>query len=57
MVKIKLRAKQREYKRLSAQEVHRLVSEVLQEHFPLEMAGRAYESQAIYTSVSTSPSG
>jgi putative transposase len=48
MVKVKFRAKPREYKRLSAQEIHRLVSEVLQEHFPLEMEGRAYEPQAIW---------
>jgi hypothetical protein len=33
MVKVKFRAKQREYRRLSAQEIHRLVSEVLQEHW------------------------
>jgi len=33
MVKVKFKAKQREYKRLSAQEIHSLVSEVLQEVF------------------------
>ncbi len=48
MVKIKCRAKPREYKRLNAQEVHCLVSEVLQEHFPLAMEGRTYEAQDIW---------
>ncbi len=48
MVKIKCRAKPREYKRLTAQEVHRLVSEVLQEHFPLPMEGRTYRAQDIW---------
>jgi Transposase DDE domain len=48
MVKVKCREKKREYKRLNAQEVHRLVSEVLQEHFPLEMEGRVYEAQDIW---------
>src|SRR5579872_3151162 len=48
MVKVKFRAKPREYKRLSAQEVHRLVSEVLQEYFPLEMEGRTYQAQDIW---------
>ena len=48
MVRIKCRAKTREYKRLNAQEVHRLVSEVLQEHVPLPMEGRTYEAQDIW---------
>jgi len=48
MVKVKFKAKQREYKRLSAQEIHSLVSEVLQERFPLAMEGRAYEAQDIW---------
>src|SRR5512143_352210 len=48
MVTIKSKAKPREYKRLNAQEVHRLVSEVLQEHFPLAIEGRTYEAQAIW---------
>lgn len=48
MVKVKFRAKPREYKRLTAQEVHGLVSEVLQEHFPLPMEGRASEAQDIW---------
>jgi Transposase DDE domain len=48
MVKVKFRARQREYKRLNAQEVHRLVSEVLQEQFPLAMDGCAYETQDIW---------
>jgi hypothetical protein len=48
MVKIKFRTKKREYKRLNAQEVYRLVSDVLQEHFPLAMEGRAYAAQHIW---------
>jgi putative transposase len=48
MDRIKSRTKPREYKRLNAKEVHRLVSEVLQEHFPLEMEGRTYEAQDIW---------
>ncbi len=48
MVEIKCRAKPREYKRLNAQEVHRLVSEVLQDHIPLAMEGRAYTAQDIW---------
>ncbi len=48
MVKVKFRAKQGEFKRLNAHEIHRLVSEVLQTHFPLEMEGRTYEPQAIW---------
>jgi hypothetical protein len=48
MVKVKFKAKKREYKRLNAHEIHRLVSEVLQEHFPLEMEGRTYEAQDIW---------
>jgi hypothetical protein len=48
MVKVKFKPRQQEYKRLTAPEVHRLVSEELQAHCPLEMAGRAYEAQAIW---------
>lgn len=48
MVKVKFRLRKREHKRLRAQEIHSLVSEVLQEHFPLDMTGRAYEAQAIW---------
>ncbi len=48
MVKVKFKAKVREYKRLNAREVHRLVSDVLQEYLPLEMAGRAYEAADIW---------
>jgi hypothetical protein len=48
MVKVKFKPKQREYKRLTAQEAHHLVSEVLQEHFPLAMEGRVYEAQDIW---------
>jgi putative transposase len=48
MVKIKCRAKPRQYKRLTAQEVHHLVSEVLQEHFPLTMDSRTYQAQDIW---------
>ncbi len=48
MVKTKFKAKQREYKRLNAREIHTLVSEELQEYFPLDMAGRAYEAQSVW---------
>jgi hypothetical protein len=48
MVKNKFRSTRREYKALNASAVHELVSEVLQENLPLEMAGRAYNAQAIW---------
>ena len=48
MVKIKFKAKAREYKRLNAEGIHQMVSEVLQAQFPLEMTGRAYEASAIW---------
>jgi hypothetical protein len=48
MVRVKFKPRQREYKRLSAPEIHRLVSEELQANFPLDMAGRAFEAQAIW---------
>jgi len=48
MVRVKFKPRQREYKRLTAPEIHRLVSEELQANFPLQMAGRAYETQAIW---------
>ena len=48
MVKVKFKAKAREYKRLNAREVHRLVSEVLQEYLPLDMDGRAYKAADIW---------
>ena len=41
------KAKLREYKRLTAQEIHGLVSEVLQEHFPLDIEGRTYRAADI----------
>src|ERR1041384_5707219 len=48
MVKVKFKPRQREYKRLNAQEIHSLVSEELQAQFPLDMTGRTYEAQAIW---------
>ena len=48
MVKFKFKEKKREYKRLSAHEIHALVGEVLQEHFPLDMDGRTYQASDIW---------
>src|SRR2546426_12561750 len=48
MVKVKFKAKAREYKGLNAQGIHQMVSEVVQEQFPLEMTGRAYEASVIW---------
>src|SRR6185369_2017317 len=44
----KFKGKKREYKRLNAQEIHQMVSDVLQEQFGLDMTGRMYEASTIW---------